>query len=261
MSGECSMKYFQRIQVVTWLTSATLVAATIFQEGVGSKTRRCSSFERFAWSGRTFACLVFRRLSMHCLISWTPGRKIRIPPGFSALETMWETIELTSYPRQWVKIDHIGSWTSDISPRSQSCQSSWLSEAHECSHHPSLASGTPFRCSFSPLRWFSLCLWYQMGGNRSGEEHPPSSCIMPVPYMPHKISRLPTYISFTGCVKPGIFKRGALSKYLTNISWLMVADIRITFSLSFWDIKSLSWSINRSPSTDRSWTFINRVMR
>jgi len=70
-------------------TSATFVAAMIFHEVFdGSKILLCSLVDKLACNGRTIASLwltVFRIASIHCLISPTPGRNIKIPPFFSAV--------------------------------------------------------------------------------------------------------------------------------------------------------------------------------
>ena len=78
-------------------TSATLVAAMIFHPGVGSKTARCSSLERFACSGSIVALLIPRKTSIQVRMSCTPGKKIRIPLGFSADVTIWFTTAAMSY--------------------------------------------------------------------------------------------------------------------------------------------------------------------
>lgn len=72
----------------TILTSATLVATTIFHPDVGANTERCSSLERFACNGSTFALATVRKLSTLCRISCTPGKNIKIPPGFAAVATI-----------------------------------------------------------------------------------------------------------------------------------------------------------------------------
>jgi hypothetical protein len=60
--------------------------------------------------------------------------------------------------------------------------------------------------------------------------------------------------SLTGCVKPGIVSKGALLKYLMKVSWLMVADISMTFKVLCLLKSSFSSRRRKSPSRERSWT-------
>ena len=87
-------------------TSATLVAAMIFQVVVFSNTRRCSSLDRLACKGKTvtsFRWPSFRIESIHCLISLTPGRKMRIPPRMAVVEMMWSMRAVINWKMKWKK--------------------------------------------------------------------------------------------------------------------------------------------------------------
>ena len=87
------------VQCFFVLTSATFVDTTILRFVVERKTAFCSAEERVAWRGNISVVVPMRGAdlndSMHCLISWTPGMKIRIAPG-PLLATMCVTTDATS---------------------------------------------------------------------------------------------------------------------------------------------------------------------
>ena len=91
-------------------TSAMFVARTIFHLVIGTKTVYCSLLNKLACIGKILASdaegELWREL-MHCLISWTPGRKMRIPPFSSAVLMMWLIVAIISCS-QWMRQD---MWT------------------------------------------------------------------------------------------------------------------------------------------------------